>query len=112
MLTPVGVLGVRGTHFRARTEDGQALTEVLDGRVAVNRELTSDDLPLNGRRPARKAAQAEPDEDVLVDARRGLKGKPQGPPRNCAARAASTASRRFGSSILPRCTAPSATVPR
>ena len=54
MLTPVGVLGVRGTHFRARTEDGQALTEVLDGRVAVNRELTSDDLPLNGRRPARR----------------------------------------------------------
>ena len=49
VLTPVGVLGVRGTHFRARTEDGQALTEVLDGRVAVNRELTSDDLPLNGR---------------------------------------------------------------
>ncbi|RPZ62366.1 FecR domain-containing protein [Pseudomonas aeruginosa] len=78
VLTPVGVLGVRGTHFRARTEDGQALTEVLDGRVAVNRELTSDDLPLNGRRPARKAAQAEPDEDVLVDARRGLKVKPQG----------------------------------
>ncbi|KSP31104.1 FecR family protein [Pseudomonas aeruginosa] len=66
VLTPVGVLGVRGTHFRARTEDGQALTEVLDGRVAVNRELTSDDLPLNGRRPARKAAQAEPDEDVLA----------------------------------------------
>ncbi|KPE42634.1 hypothetical protein AOA73_02355, partial [Pseudomonas aeruginosa] len=32
VLTPVGVLGVRGTHFRARTEDGQALTEVLDGR--------------------------------------------------------------------------------
>ncbi|MDE9388405.1 hypothetical protein NB836_024000, partial [Pseudomonas aeruginosa] len=27
---------------------------------------------------ARKAAQAEPDEDVLVDARRGLKVKPQG----------------------------------
>ena len=66
------------SNFRARTEDGQALTEVLDGRVAVNRELTSDDLPLNGRRPARKAAQAEPDEDVLVDARRGLKVKPQG----------------------------------
>ncbi|MFO5842609.1 FecR domain-containing protein, partial [Klebsiella pneumoniae] len=30
VLTPVGVLGVRGTHFRARTEGGQALTQVVD----------------------------------------------------------------------------------
>lgn len=120
VLTPVGVLGVRGTHFRARTEDGQALTEVLDGRVAVNRELTSDDLPLNGRRPARKAAQAEPDEDVLVDARRGLKVKPQGkltpvdllPAPQLRGQGGEHGESPVWKLYLARCTAPSATVPR
>ncbi|MDR0209744.1 MAG: FecR domain-containing protein [Pseudomonas putida] len=80
VLTPVGVLGVRGTHFRVRTEDGQALAEVLTGRVAANRDLTSEGLPINGKRPPHKPlrARAEPDEEVLVEARRGLKVKPQG----------------------------------
>lgn len=80
VLTPVGVLGVRGTHFRARIEDRQALAEVLDGRVAVNRDLTNDDLPVAGKRPLRKPplARAEPDDDVLLDARRGLQIKAHG----------------------------------
>lgn len=39
--TPVGVLGVRGTHFRVRNGDERTLTEVLEGRVASNRADTS-----------------------------------------------------------------------
>lgn len=40
ILTPVGVLGVRGTHFRARQVEGEdtVLTEVLSGSVAAERE--------------------------------------------------------------------------
>lgn len=40
VLTPVGVLGVRGTHFRVRVEDDQtrSLSEVLEGGVAAHRE--------------------------------------------------------------------------
>ena len=69
---------MRGTHFRARTEDGQALTEVLEARRGEPRADQRRPAAQRRRRPARKAAQAEPDEDVLVDARRGLKVKPQG----------------------------------
>ena len=39
--TPVGVLGVRGTHFRVRNGDERALTEVLEGRVASSRAQSS-----------------------------------------------------------------------
>lgn len=40
ILTPVGVLGVRGTHFRARQVVGEeaVLTEVLSGRLAAERD--------------------------------------------------------------------------
>lgn len=39
IVTPVGVLGVRGTHFRVRDDGEQSVLEVLDGQVAVNREM-------------------------------------------------------------------------
>ncbi|WP_248797919.1 FecR domain-containing protein [Pseudomonas sp. MWU13-2105] len=62
--TSVGVLGVRGTHFRTRSEDAQALVEVLDGQVTVSR---SGALSAPGKRPV----AAEP--EVRVNARQGLK---------------------------------------
>jgi hypothetical protein len=75
--TPVGVLGVRGTHFRVRNDDGgQSLLEVLNGQVAVNR----DEEP-SGPRPARPAGKrpkgVEADE-VQVTARQGLRIQKQG----------------------------------
>lgn len=39
IITPVGVLGVRGTHFRVRDDGEQSMLEVLDGQVAVSREM-------------------------------------------------------------------------
>lgn len=45
IVTPVGVLGVRGTHFRVRNDGEQSLVEVLNGQVAVNR----DDAPPSPR---------------------------------------------------------------
>ncbi|MGY2197556.1 FecR family protein [Pseudomonas gingeri] len=66
--TPVGVLGVRGTHFRTRGEDGQVLVEVLDGQVAVRR------IPVQaepGKAGAKRLAVAEA--AVPVNARQGLK---------------------------------------
>lgn len=42
IVTPVGVLGVRGTHFRVRNDAERSLVEVLDGQVAVNRDRTSE----------------------------------------------------------------------
>ena len=56
IVTPVGVLGVRGTHFRVRNDGEQSVLEVLNGQVAVTR------------------AAAE----VKVDARQGLLIKQQG----------------------------------
>lgn len=40
ILTPVGVLGVRGTHFRARQVEGEdaVLAEVLSGSIAAERD--------------------------------------------------------------------------
>ncbi|WP_429439733.1 FecR family protein [Pseudomonas sp. BS3782 TE3695] len=78
IVTPVGVLGVRGTHFRVRNDDtGQALLEVLNGQVAVNR-----DEETSGSRPARPVAKRpkgiEADE-VQVMARQGLRIQKQGP---------------------------------
>jgi hypothetical protein len=62
IVTPVGVLGVRGTHFRVRNDAEQSVLEVLDGQVAVNRGMKA------------KPAASE----VKVDARQGLLFKKQG----------------------------------
>ena len=77
IVTPVGVLGVRGTHFRVRNDDGgEALLEVLNGHVAVNR-----DEETSGSRPARSAAkrtQSSEADEVQVMARQGLRIQKQG----------------------------------
>ena len=62
IVTPVGVLGVRGTHFRVRDDGGQSVLEVLDGQVAVKRQTNA--------RPA--------EDEVKVGARQGLLFKTQG----------------------------------
>lgn len=62
IVTPVGVLGVRGTHFRVRDDGEQSVLEVLDGQVAVNRDS--------------KAGPS--DSEVKVGARQGLLFKKQG----------------------------------
>ncbi|MFK9002606.1 FecR family protein [Pseudomonas pergaminensis] len=62
IVTPVGVLGVRGTHFRVRNDTEQAVLEVLDGQVAVNRE------------PETRTVEQE----VNVGARQGLLFKKHG----------------------------------
>lgn len=61
VLTPVGVLGVRGTHFRVRIAEGEtrSLSEVLEGGVAARR--------VDDEQSA-----------VLVGARQGLNLLPQG----------------------------------
>ncbi|WP_256737018.1 FecR family protein [Pseudomonas gingeri] len=71
--TPVGVLGVRGTHFRTRGEDGQVLVEVLDGQVAVSRIAAPATPGKTGpqRLPVAEAA-------VPVNARQGLKIRSSG----------------------------------
>lgn len=62
IVTPVGVLGVRGTHFRVRDDGEQSVLEVLDGQVAANRDI-----------------RKKPNEDeVKVGARQGLLFKKQG----------------------------------
>lgn len=60
IVTPVGVLGVRGTHFRVRDEGEQSVVEVLNGQVAVNREVNT------------KRVTGPVDGEVKVDARQGL----------------------------------------
>lgn len=72
--TSVGVLGVRGTHFRTRSEDGQALVEVLDGQVAVSRAQ----VPLASGNPARGTLPVVAVPAVKVNARQGLKIQGQG----------------------------------
>ncbi|MGU3306595.1 FecR domain-containing protein [Pseudomonas sp. M5A4_2d] len=62
IVTPVGVLGVRGTHFRVRSDGEQSVLEVLNGQVAVNREIKT--------RPV--------ESEVKVSARQGLLIKTQG----------------------------------
>lgn len=62
IVTPVGVLGVRGTHFRVRNDKEQSVIEVLDGQVAVTREMKTK--PVEG--------------EVKVGARQGLLFKKQG----------------------------------
>ncbi len=72
--TSVGVLGVRGTHFRTRSEDGQALVEVLDGQVAVSRP----EPPLASGNQTRSQLLAATEPQVRVNARQGLKIQGQG----------------------------------
>lgn len=62
IVTPVGVLGVRGTHFRVRNDTQQSVLEVLDGQVAVSRE------------PQTRSVEQE----VKVGARQGLLFRKQG----------------------------------
>ncbi|MFC6335995.1 FecR family protein [Pseudomonas karstica] len=74
IVTPVGVLGVRGTHFRVRNDGEQSVLEVLNGQVAVNR----DEMP-----PSQQAAKKKPvigpvAGEVKVGARQGLVFKKQG----------------------------------
>ena len=66
IVTPVGVLGVRGTHFRVRNDGEQSVLEVLDGQVAVNRDIQ--------KKPVTGPAKGE----VKVGARQGLLFKKQG----------------------------------
>jgi hypothetical protein len=74
IVTPVGVLGVRGTHFRVRNDDGgQAVLEVLNGQVAVNREEE-----LSSLKPAAKRSVKADDDEVQVMARQGLRIHKQG----------------------------------
>ncbi len=68
--TALGILGVRGTHFRTSSDTDGARLEVLDGQVVVTRA----DLAA----PARKPRAAVPDETVAVGARQGLKIRPEG----------------------------------
>lgn len=79
IVTPVGVLGVRGTHFRVRNDDEQALVEVLNGQVAVNRdEETPDKKPLRrGKQVVDKPAGPLPGE-VQVMARQGMRIRKEG----------------------------------
>jgi hypothetical protein len=79
ILTPVGVLGVRGTHFRVRNDDQASLVEVLNGQVAVSR----DEQSATGSKPRAtklgvdKSAGPVPGE-VQVMARQGLRIQRQG----------------------------------
>lgn len=66
IVTPVGVLGVRGTHFRVRNDGEQSVLEVLDGQVAVNRDI--QEKPVTG--PTKG--------EVKVGANQGLLFKKQG----------------------------------
>ncbi len=74
IVTPVGVLGV---HFRVRNDDGgEALLEVLNGQVAVNRdEKTSGFHPA---RPVAKRPKGVEADEVQVMARQGLRIQKQG----------------------------------
>ena len=72
--TSVGVLGVRGTHFRTRSEDGQSLVEVLDGQVAVSR---GEAPPASGNK-VRNTLPVAGEPAVRVNARQGLKIQDKG----------------------------------
>ncbi|CRM85321.1 MULTISPECIES: FecR family protein [Pseudomonas] len=62
IVTPVGVLGVRGTHFRVRNDAEQSVLEVLEGQVAVKRDMKTKPV----------------ENEVKVGARQGLLFKTQG----------------------------------
>ncbi len=81
IVTPVGVLGVRGTHFRVRNEDsGQSLIEVLNGQVAVDRgeDVEAPPKKRTGKPLAKKAEKAAADDEVQVMARQGLRIQKEG----------------------------------
>ncbi|ROL92991.1 FecR family protein [Pseudomonas chlororaphis] len=79
IVTPIGVLGVRGTHFRVRNDDQQSLVEVLNGQVAVNREDDEAPKKTQGKkRPVDKPVGPVPGE-VQVMARQGLRIQKEGP---------------------------------
>jgi len=79
IVTPVGVLGVRGTHFRVRNDEQQSLVEVLNGQVAVNRDDSVAQAPKkrSAKPPASRPAGPVPGE-VQVMARQGLRVQKQG----------------------------------
>ncbi|MFK3794553.1 FecR domain-containing protein [Pseudomonas piscis] len=79
IVTPVGVLGVRGTHFRVRNDDQQSLVEVLNGQVAVNRdeEAITPPSPRSRKRVVDKPAGPQPGE-VQVMARQGMRVRKEG----------------------------------
>lgn len=68
--TALGILGVRGTHFRTSSETDGARLEVLDGQVVVSRDTRAD--------PARRTRVASPDDAVAVGPRQGLKIRAEG----------------------------------
>lgn len=79
IVTPVGVLGVRGTHFRVRNDDAESLIEVLNGQVAVNRDDSVVDAAkkTSTRSPAKKPVDLVVDE-VQIMARQGLRIRKEG----------------------------------
>ncbi|OLF51424.1 FecR domain-containing protein [Pseudomonas chlororaphis] len=79
IVTPIGVLGVRGTHFRVRNDDQQSLVEVLNGQVAVNREDGEAPPKTKGKkRPVDKPVGPVAGE-VQVMGRQGLRIHKEGP---------------------------------
>ncbi len=74
IVTPVGVLGVRGTHFRVRNDDEQSVVEVLNGQVAVNRT----EPPTAGRTAKKQLPVGPVEGEVKVGARQGVLLKKQG----------------------------------
>jgi len=74
IVTPVGVLGVRGTHFRVRNDGEQSVVEVLNGQVAVNR----DETPPTAKPVEKKPVVGPVAGEVKVGARQGLVLKKQG----------------------------------
>lgn len=75
--TPVGVLGVRGTHFRVRNDGEKSAVEVLNGQVAVNREATVEQ-PLKRGQAKQKPSIGPVAGEVKVEAKKGLLIKKQG----------------------------------
>lgn len=73
IVTPVGVLGVRGTHFRVRNDDQQSVVEVLNGQVAASR---SESQPL-GKQLKKKPQTGPVDGELKVGARQGLCSRPR-----------------------------------
>lgn len=68
IITPVGVLGVRGTHFRVRNDGEQSVVEVLNGQVAVNR----DELPSSAAKNSKPPVTGPMKGEVKVGASEGL----------------------------------------
>ncbi len=79
IVTPVGVLGVRGTHFRVRNEDnGQSLIEVLNGQVAVDRLDPRDPRPKKTASGKTAKNLTAPADEVQVMTRQGMRIQKEG----------------------------------